>query len=203
MTEQRRSKGQRDSGARDRLLTAARQCVRERGIAHTSSRSVADRAGVNLAAITYYFGSKDDLVAAALADELREWLEPALAQLRETDDPVARLLGAMHALSERFDVERDRVPGLLEVFVQAARDPGAREPIVVIWNEVNAQLRATLAELRARNFVPAWVDPDAMSALIIAVVAGTVVSVTVDPEGVQHRDVAAQFATLLVNAGGT
>jgi AcrR family transcriptional regulator len=77
------------SGARDRLLQATRQCVRDRGLTGTSSRTITDAAGVNLAAITYYFGSKDDLVSAALADELRDWIQPALEQLTGgTGDPV-------------------------------------------------------------------------------------------------------------------
>jgi AcrR family transcriptional regulator len=200
MTDQRRSKGHVDTGARERLVVATRECVRDRGLADTSSRAITERAGVNLAAITYYFGSKDDLIAAALADELRDWLQPALDELRQTDDPTARLLGAISILSTRFDAERDRVPGLLEVFVHGARDPAARAPIVEIWTEVRAHLRTTLEELRARDAVPLWVDPNAMATLIIAVVAGTVVNETVDPGHGAHRDVAAQFANLLVGA---
>src|SRR5262245_7221419 len=67
-TSQRRSKGQRDHGVRDRLVDATRACVRARGVADTSSRLIAETADANLGAITYYFGSKDELVAAALAE---------------------------------------------------------------------------------------------------------------------------------------
>jgi hypothetical protein len=38
-------------------------------------------------------------------------------------------------------------------------------------------------------------------ALILAVAAGTVVSVIVEPAGANHRDIAAQFASLLLAAG--
>ena len=48
---------------------------------------------------------------------------------------------------------------------------------------------------------PSWVAPDAMAALILAVAAGTVVSVTVEPDGASHRDIASQFASLLLAAG--
>ena len=65
---------------------------------------------------------------------------------------------------------------------------------------MRTQLRTTLEELRARDAVPPWVDPSAMATLIIAVVAGTVVNETVDPGHSAHRDVAAQFASLLVGA---
>jgi hypothetical protein len=127
-------------------------------------------------------------------------LRPALEHLAETDEPVARLLSAVTALSERFDAERDRVPGLLEVFVHAARDPAARGPIVEIWADVRTRLAGVIVELRAHDAIPAWVEPRAMASLVVAVVAGTVVNETVDPTGVGHREVAAQFANLLVNA---
>jgi AcrR family transcriptional regulator len=113
MTGQRRSKGHLDTGARERLLVAARRCVRDRGVDRTSSRAIAETAGENLAAITYYFGSKDDLVAAALAEELREWLRPALERLARDDDPAMQLLDAMSILSERFDADREGVPSLV------------------------------------------------------------------------------------------
>jgi hypothetical protein len=42
-----------------------------------------------------------------------------------------------------------------------------------------------------------------MAELILAVAAGTVVSATVDPADVSHRDIAAQFAGLLLAAAQT
>jgi AcrR family transcriptional regulator len=179
-------------------VRATRGCIRDRGLPETSSRAIADAAGVNLAAITYYFGSKDDLVAVALADELREWTQPALDLLAQPGDPVHRLLGAVTIVNEAFDEQRDRIPGLLETFVHAARDRAARGPNVAIWVEVRTQLSAAIAELRSAGAIPAWVEPDAMASLIIAVAAGTVVNETIDPDGAGHRQVAAQFAALLI-----
>ncbi|MET0895224.1 MAG: TetR family transcriptional regulator C-terminal domain-containing protein [Acidimicrobiia bacterium] len=200
MIEQRRTRGKVDRGVRDRLVDAARTCVREHGVAATSSRRITTAAAENLASITYYFGSKDELIAVALAEELREWIEPARALLARTDDPVARLLEAVTELSTAFDAERARVPALLEAFVGAARDPAARGPVAAIWCEVRSQLTDVLVELQARELVPRWVDAEAMAALVIAVVAGTVVNETVDPDGPSHTRVAAQFATLLVSS---
>ena len=198
--DQRRSKGHRDHGVRDRLVEATRTCVRTRGVADTSSRLIAETAGANLAAITYYFGSKDELVACALAEELREWTQPALDRLAAADDAAVRLLGTVEILGAAFDQHRDRVPGLLEVFVHTARDEDPSNPIVSVWTEVRGRLAAVIAELRARAVIANWVEPDAMAALIVAVVAGTVVNETVDRAGPGHREVAAQFAGLLLHA---
>jgi AcrR family transcriptional regulator len=200
MTEQRRSRGTRDSGARDRLISAARTCLRHRGVSGSSSRLITETAGANLGAITYYFGSKDDLLAEALADELRDWIQPALDRLAEPGDPVSRLLGAVTVLNDMFEQQRDRVPGLLEAFVHASREQESRGPIAAIWAEARTQLAAVISELQARRAIPTWVQPEPMAALIVAVAAGTVVNETVAPGGIGHRDLATQFTSLLINA---
>ena len=50
--------------ARDRILEAALDCFGERGLTGTTVRDIAGRAKVNVAAISYYFGGKDELYRA-------------------------------------------------------------------------------------------------------------------------------------------
>jgi AcrR family transcriptional regulator len=197
---QRRSKDHRDTGTRQRLVEATQGCLRTRGLADTSSRAITDLAGANLAAITYHFGSKERLVAVALASELQAWTQPVLELLDEPGDPATRLVGAVSALNATFDAQRERLPGLLEVFVHAARDTDRDNPVTATWTDLRNRLTGVIDELRTGALVPAWVAPEAMAALILAVAAGTVVSVTVEPEGVRHRDIASQFANLLLAA---
>src|SRR4029079_7574830 len=99
--------------------------------------------------ITYYFGSKDKLIEVALAEELREWTQPALEHLAQAGDPVQRLLNAVNALNEVFDAQREHVSALLEIFVLAARDRDSRNPIVAIWSQIQTQLLAGINEPRA------------------------------------------------------
>ena len=197
---QRRSKDRRDTGTRERLVDAAQRCVRAHGIAQTSSRAIADAADANLGSITYYFGSKEHLLAVALADELHDWMQPVLDLLAGSGDPATRLFDAVNALNTTFEEQPDRAPGLLEVFVHASRDPDPRNPVAHLWADLRTRLVAVITELRSSGAVPGWVAPDAMAAVILAVGAGTVISATVEPAGVNHRDIAAQFASLLLAA---
>jgi AcrR family transcriptional regulator len=199
---QRRATGHRPTGTPARLVAAARECLRTRGAARTSSRAITDLAGANLAAITYYFGSKDALVAVALAQELDDWLGPVLDRLAEPGDPALRLLAAIDALHEIFEAQRERVPALLEVFVQSARegDRDGDDVVARTWASFSERLAAVIDELRARGAVPSWVEPRPMATLIVVVAAGTAVGVTVAPDSVSHRAVAAQFAGLLLAA---
>ena len=197
---QRRTKDRRPTGTRDRLVAATRECLRTRGSVGTSSRAITDLAGANLASITYYFGSKDELVAVALAQELDDWLGPVLDRLADDGDPALRLLAAIDALNEIFESQRDRMPALLEVFVQAARDGSGDHVVARTWSDFRDRLASVIDELRAAGAVPAWVDPDSMATLILVVAAGTAVGVTVASETVSHRGVASQFAGLLLAA---
>jgi AcrR family transcriptional regulator len=198
-TLQRRSKARRDTGTRDRLLAAARTCLREHGREPASSRAVAEAAGANLAAITYHFGSKEQLLTEALAAELADWTEPALRALTGPGDASARLLGAVAILDATFEDARDRVPALLEVFVHASHRSDGRDLLGQTWVALRVRLAEVITELRAAGAAPAWVDADAMASLILAVVAGTVVASAVDV-GTDHRAIGAQFASLLLAA---
>jgi AcrR family transcriptional regulator len=100
-----------DAGTRDRILSEARTEFSERGYDKTSIRSIARAAGVDSALVHHYFGTKEQVFAAAI--ELT--LAPALsAPGALTGDPAR--LGERLA---RF------VFGIWE-------SPGTREPLLAI-----------------------------------------------------------------------
>ncbi|MFJ4781667.1 TetR family transcriptional regulator [Streptomyces sp. NPDC088762] len=78
-------------GTQERIRLAAREVFAERGYDKTSVRGVAKVAGVDPALVHHYFGSKDDLFAAAVEVSL----EPALvvpAILGEGPDGIGERL---------------------------------------------------------------------------------------------------------------
>ncbi|MCF8588374.1 TetR/AcrR family transcriptional regulator [Gordonia liuliyuniae] len=72
-----------DSTARDDILRAAQNLFGRNGFKNTSMRSVATEAGVDVALVPYYFGSKHGLFVAALEVPI----DPADQILRATDCP--------------------------------------------------------------------------------------------------------------------
>ena len=77
---------------KDRILGAAEELFAQQGFAGTSLREVTGRADVNIAAVNYHFGSKDNLInevfrrrmdvmSAQRLDALREALETRPGQL--------------------------------------------------------------------------------------------------------------------------
>lgn len=53
-----------ESKTKERILDAAEVLFAEKGFSETSLRAITSRAGVNLAAVNYHFGSKESLIQA-------------------------------------------------------------------------------------------------------------------------------------------
>jgi DNA-binding transcriptional regulator YbjK len=114
-------------------------------------RAVAARAGVPLAATTYYFTSLDELVAAALDSLLDRWLAGARAVLDALPDRVddaPTLARAVVAAVLGGSVDDDgAVLTMYERFLQAGRSPHLRSVITAY----GARMDALLLELLRRG----------------------------------------------------
>jgi AcrR family transcriptional regulator len=186
---------------RQRLLDAARHCLGQKGLAATTSRDIAAVAGANLAAITYHFGSKDDLVAAALLDGLRAWLAPTIEVLAGDGDPAARTAAAIQSLVRTFQHHRSEAPVYVEALLLASRLAPLNRGLLDLWHELGGLMADQMAGMRAAGVLPSWIDPEAMASLFIAVANGLVLQVTTDPAGPELDAMAAQFGGLLLAAG--
>lgn len=83
-----RTRAPRSDGeqSRERLLHAALRLFAQQGFAKTSTREIAEAAGVNLAAISYYFGDKQGLYRAVFLEsqgkpeeEIARYADPSLS----------------------------------------------------------------------------------------------------------------------------
>src|SRR5438445_8329764 len=119
--------GPRSADTRARLIDATLRVLAERGHHGTTSRAIAAESGVNLAGITYHFGSKEELVSQALLQAARDWVGPGLAALRTQADPATRMVRAIQALQESFARARDLLPVYLEALVHAPRSDSLRQ----------------------------------------------------------------------------
>ncbi len=89
---------------RDRILAVAQELFADHGYAATSTRAIAQAAGVNLAQLHYYFGAKKDLYKAAYlrgAAKVTESRQQTLAEAQERwpngDIPLPELVHAFVA----------------------------------------------------------------------------------------------------------
>lgn len=126
---------------KDRILDAAERLFGERGVAGTSLRAVTSEAGVNVAAVHYHFGSKDDLLRAVVTRraepvnrERLERLARAEARAAPAPAPLEEVLDAFFRPPLRVWVEggRDAVPSF------ALHEPVER--IGALMHEVMAEV---------------------------------------------------------------
>jgi AcrR family transcriptional regulator len=184
----------------NQLLAATRRCIATKGLAGTTSRDITSAADANLASITYHFGSKEQLVASALLDALREWLAPTLDVLAGGGDPAARTIVAIQTLTETFEQHRDEAPVYLEALVQAPRIEALHVGLTELWSELRQLLADHMTEMQEAGELAAWVRPDAMASVLIAVANGLVMQAVIDPDGPTLPAMTSQFGALLLAA---
>ena len=188
------------SEAPGRLLAAAVDSIRRNGVAGATSRDIAATAGTNLQAITYHFGSKDELVAQALLQAITERLEPALDILRRDMEPGERMTNAVQALQVAFETARPDLAVYLDALVQAGRSPTMRAALGDLLVELRTFLTNQIAELKSDGYVPEWVDPPAMALLLLSIADGIALHSVLEPDVMDHRAVMGQALQLLLSA---
>jgi AcrR family transcriptional regulator len=161
-TDGRALKGQ---ATRDRIVQAARDVLVEHGHAGTSTRAVAEAAGVNLSQVHYHFGGRHGLLIEVLN--------------RENEALLARqtaLFSAPGPLSEKWrlacdfledDMSSGYVRVLWELWAAGLTDP----ELAAGWREATGHWRALLDSVFA-----AWIDDVRLELPITPRVMTTLVS---------------------------
>lgn len=181
-------------------MEATRTCIGRKGLAATTSRDITREAGANLAAITYHFGSKDRLVAEALLEGFRVWLAPTVAVLAQDGDPATRTVAAIQSLLATLEEHRDDAAAYLQALAHAPVADPLREGIVELWSELREMLAADMRAVQESGELGPWLDPDVMSAVLVAVANGFAVQAIVEPGGPGLSAMAAQFGSLMLAA---
>ena len=148
-----------ETNQRERLLDAAVACFAAEGVAATSLRSIALEAGVTPALVNYYFGSKEQLLDAFIAERVT----PAVQLLRERlleagDDPRALLGAFVHGI---HDVVA-RFPWWPSLWVrEVINEKGTLRDVLhkIIAPQVTQLLARTLVEAQKRGAISADLDP--------------------------------------------
>jgi AcrR family transcriptional regulator len=124
----RSSKGAIDR--REEILRSAVQVISRRGHADTRLSHVAERSGVSQALVVYYFGSRESLLAEALAYSDARFYEGAAAELAKTDTATRKLTRLLELSCTAGDPDDPDQPSWvlwLDLWAVAARNPSVAE----------------------------------------------------------------------------
>lgn len=141
---------------RETLLDAAESLFSEHGIQAASLRAITHRAGANLAAVNYHFGSKDGLVRAVFSRRLKPLNEERLRRLAaieadgDAERAVERVLHAFAApLLSSVRTDRERIRDFARLMGRAFSEPNeeVRGMVAQEFAETTDRFLAVLARL--------------------------------------------------------
>jgi AcrR family transcriptional regulator len=190
----------RGEATRQRIVGAAREVLLARGYGGTSTRAVAEEAGVRLSLVHYHFGSKQRLLLAVLDHENTGLLERQ-RELYAAPGPLAeKWRTACDFLDE--DVRSGYVRVLWELWAAGLAD----ESLAAGWRSAMGGWRALLESVFAEWAEELRVDlplrPRALATLIANVFQGIEVELLagVPPEDAPHREVLDVLGALIARA---
>jgi TetR/AcrR family transcriptional regulator, regulator of biofilm formation and stress response len=163
---------------REHILRATLALIGEHGTDSVTHRAVAERAGLPLSATTYWFESKEELLAEALRLANREEverLERLVLDLAPREFDVAEWARAVaHGLAADLEADPLRHVAFTELALEATRRPWVAEE-VARWHA--AHLRLAELGLRAAGVE----DPRADAPLVVATITGFMLGQVVAP----------------------
>ena len=135
----KRQRGPNDPDRPRRIARSAITVIAEQGIEALTHRKVAAAAGVPLGSTTYYFGSLDDLVAAALA----EAADRSVTQLRAWDASLPADVDLAEALADfvvsSITEQREHTIAEYNLYAVALHRPNLRKA-AADWDDALAEV---------------------------------------------------------------
>lgn len=153
---------------RDRMLDAAAEVMRTRGLARATTKEIAKAAGYSEAALYKHFQDKTDMFLAVLMERVPSSLGGLLSELRPGEGTVAETLERVAADAIEFYTESFPIaasvfsePQLLAAHRDALRQRDAGP------QKVNTLLAGYLAAERDLGRISTDADPYAVAALLL------------------------------------
>jgi AcrR family transcriptional regulator len=190
----------RGQETRLRILDAARQMLLERGAGGTSTRSVAEEAGVPLSLVHYHFGGMQALLVAVLERENEELLERQRALYAAPGSLARKWRTACEFLDE--DIRSGFVRVQWELWAAGLTD----DAIAAEWRDAMAGWRDLLTsvfeewgETLGRELP---LSPRAVATVVANIFQGVEIELLagVSPEDAPHREVLDAIGALIERA---
>lgn len=130
---------------RERIIAAARTVFIEQGFDIATVREITLRADVNVAAINYYFGSKDELISEVLSIMMEPYTSARLAALEACQKAAHPNTPALQDIAE----------ALVRPMVQFSRDAAGDRPLIRLIQQVRSRPREITTRFFLRRVDPA------------------------------------------------
>lgn len=133
---------------KEKILKVTREIIAEEGFQNITIRKIANKAGVNVAAVNYYFGSKDAVINETLktvTDELKDTFE-FLKNSKE--DPRTKLSIFIFNYTDMILKYPDLLKNVINLAIHNKPLEGQIEYMTFMQTEGIEILKQTIAEIR-------------------------------------------------------
>jgi AcrR family transcriptional regulator len=165
---------------RDQILSAARRCFLRDGFHATSMQDLFAESGLSAGAVYRYFASKDEVILAIAEDNMHEVL--AMINQVATADPghsVGEVVADALALVQAKH-EADGVGGMaVLVWSEALRNPELAAKLRALLAGMHDDLTRLAAGHQRAGDLPGGVPADAIGRTLVAVMAGSILQLTI------------------------
>jgi len=163
-----RTGGHRETDTRERVVSAAIECIVELGFYRGSSTNeIARRAGVTWGVIQHYFGTREGLMLAVLeagASHMVETVEAAHIESANAVDRMAQLIDVFSAHYARPDYLAS-----LQVLLNMDHDPRTSSEVRKTMQQVAERSNAHVRRLLREALGPAANKPDVATTIFLAI----------------------------------
>jgi AcrR family transcriptional regulator len=158
---------------RDSLVRAAFACLAADGFEGLRTRSVADRAGVNIATLHYYFPTKEALIGGVADFLASQFITLHAPPVASTGKAALDRLHQEFADSHFYSSERPELGAVLfELQLRGRRDPAIRKIIEPLFGHWQYGIERFLAAGTEDGVFRSDLDPAAAAALFVATMTG-------------------------------
>jgi AcrR family transcriptional regulator len=179
-------------GKRD-VLHGARRVIAQRGADATRFRDVAAETGSAVSTLQYSFGSREDLIIAALEDAAEADLERVRMAAEAASGPVEQLRALVResVVADSDETAREAWLVWVEYWRAAARDSELRSGSAAIYARWRTLFGGILADGRAAGDFRGDLDTDQTAIQVLALLDGVGIPVVLGHPGMTSARAAA------------
>ncbi|MEA2159851.1 MAG: hypothetical protein QOD66_2231 [Solirubrobacteraceae bacterium] len=186
-------RGRRAGRGKLNVLHGARRVIAQRGADATRFRDVADATGSAVSTLQYSFGSREDLIIAALEDAAKADFDRARRAAEAAAGPVAQLRALVleSVVTDSDEEAREAWLIWVEYWRAAARDSELRSGSAAIYAGWRALVGGILNEGRTAGDFRSDLDTDLAATQVLALLDGVGVPVVLEHPGMTSAHAAA------------
>ncbi|WP_319457657.1 MULTISPECIES: TetR/AcrR family transcriptional regulator [unclassified Mycobacterium] len=161
---------------RRHILDAARRCFIRNGFHATSVQDILTEAELSVGAMYRYFKSKDDIIAAIVAEALSEVARTFEGADIENPPPLDDIIDLVLNVEKPPLAETPESAQLLvQIWSEAVRSPALAAQLADVMAESRAVIGGLVAHHQRRGLIPDDTPPEDIARVLIALIDGFMV----------------------------